>query len=295
MFWIFELVRKNMVIIQMEMTAVFAYTKSLPLTLPALKAMSRHARRDDRISQLRRRPEAQAGAAMHWLFDDAAGLDYAGQLDALLSSRGASLRNGAPVAHHMLVGVSPEWIEETGRLHDARNPRNADLLSAAVGWSQLWSGQCVIAGRLDLDETGGAVADVIVAPIHEERHRSGSTRLVVSVNKSLEEISLRHTGSKGRHYSGLNSSWAEYAALVLDPRLRRGEPAPESGRRHIHPDILRRKMQREEEALSALLDAVKTGSLPLDGGRHRQTLAWQRLASALIKLGDSISKIRPAV
>ena len=232
---------------------------------------------------------------MHWLFDEQAGLNYVGQLDALLSSRGAGLRNGAPVAHHMLVGVSPEWVEETGGLHDTKNPRNAGLLSAAVGWAQLWSGQCVIAGRLDLDETGGAVADVLVAPVREECHRSGSTKLVVSVNKALEDLSVQHIGSKGQHYRALNSSWAEYAALVLDPRLRRGEPAAESGRRHIPPDVLRRKLQREEEALSALLDAVKSGALPLDGGRHRQTLAWRRLAPGLIKLGDSISKIRPVV
>lgn len=274
---------------------MFAYTKSMPLTMPALRAMSRHAKREDKTSKSRRRPGAAIGVAMHWLFSEEAGLDYVDQLEALLASREAGLRNGAPVAHHMLVGVSPEWIEEAGGLHDLKNPRNIDLLSAAVGWAQLWSGQCVLTGRLDLDETGGAVADVLVAPVREERHRSGSSRLVVSVNKSLEELSRKHMGSKGQHFSALNTSWAEYASLVLDPRLRRGDPADESGRRHIPPDILRRKLHREEEALSALLEAVKSGALPLDGGRHRQTLAWRRLAPGLIKLGDSIPKIRPVV
>jgi len=195
----------------------------------------------------------------------------------------------------MLVGVSPEWIEETGGLHDPKNPRNSDLLSAAVGWAQIWSGQCVLAGRLDLDETGGAVADVLVAPVREERHRSGRVRSVISVNKALEDLSLKFMGAKGRHYAALNSSWAEYASLVLDPRLRRGEPAEESGRRHIPPDVLRRKLQREEEALEALLEAVKAGALPLDGGKFRKTLAWQRLAPVLLQLDTGISKLRPAV
>ena len=234
---------------------MYAYTKSLSLSLPALRSMARHARREDKTSKSRRRPGAQPGAAMHWLFSDEHGLDYVAQLDALLTSRGAGLRNGAPVAHHMLVGVSPEWIEETGGLHDARNPRNADLLSAAVGWAQLWSGQCVLAGRLDLDETGGAVADVLVAPVREERHRSGSCRNVVSVNKALEDLSVRYVGSKGQHYAALNTGWAEYASLVLDQRLRRGEPVEESGRRHIPPDILRRKLQAEQAALEALIKA----------------------------------------
>lgn len=274
---------------------MYAYTKSMTLTLPVLRAMSRHARREDKTSQLRRRPGAQPGAAMHWLFDETVGLDYVWQLEALLADRGAVLRNGSPVAHHMLVGVSPEWVEETGGLHDLRNPRNADLLSAAVGWAQLWSGQCVLAGRLDLDETGGAVADVIAAPVREERHRSGSSRLVVSVNKSLEDLSLRHMGSRGQHYAALNTSWSEYASLVLDPRLRRGEPATESGRKHIPPDILRRKLQREEDALAELIEAIKTGSLPLDGGEHRKTLTWQRLAPALLQLDAGLSKLRPTV
>lgn len=231
---------------------MFAYCRTKPIkSVQYLSHQSRHARREDETSKPRIRRDVSPGTALSWSCDDGPKPDYAASFRAFKQSKGASERKGAQIGLHMLVGVSPEWIREAGDLHDPANTRNRQLLDAARAWADSWSDGGCYAARLDLDETGGAVVDLFIAPTAEQKHRSGKAKLTVSVNKALEAVAVKHTGKKGKHYAGLNTDWAEYARQHLDQRLERGRPKDETGVQHVGPDQYRAMMQEAEAARDA--------------------------------------------
>jgi len=235
---------------------MFAYCRTEQIrSVQYLGHQSRHARREDETSKPRVRADATPGTALSWSCDDGPRPDYAASFRALKKAKGAGERKGAKLGLHMLVGVSPEWVKEAGDLHDPENPRNRELLDAARAWADTWSNDGCYAARLDLDETGGAVVDLFIAPTAEQKHKSGKSKLTVSVNKALEAISLKHTGKKSKHYSALNTAWAEYARAHLDPRLERGKPKGETGIEHVGPDQYRTMMQEAEAARKAAKEA----------------------------------------
>lgn len=228
---------------------MFAYCRTKPIkSVQYLGHQSRHARREDETSKPRIREEVSPGTALSWSCDDAPRPDYAASFRAFKKAKGAGERKGAQLGVHMLVGVSPEWVREAGDLHDPKNPRNQQLLDAARAWADTWSNGGTYAARIDLDETGGAVVDLFIAPTSEQKHKSGKSKLTVSVNKALESISIEHTGKKSKHYGALNTSWAEYARANLDTRLQRGRPKGETGIEHIGPDQYRTMMAEAETA-----------------------------------------------
>jgi hypothetical protein len=231
---------------------MFAWCRSKPITsIQYLNHQTRHARREDDSSKPRIRADATPGKALSWSCDDGPKPDYAASFRTFKKSRGAGERKGAQLGLHMLVGVSSEWVREAGGLHDPENPRNRQLLEAARTWADGWSNGGCYAARLDLDETGGAVVDLMIAPTAEQKHKSGKSKLTVSVNKALEAVSLAHTGKKSKHYSALNTSWAEFALANLDPRLQRGRPKAETGAEHVGPDQYRTMMLEAEAARAA--------------------------------------------
>jgi len=231
---------------------MFAWCRSKPIkSVQYLTAQTLHARREDTTSPARVRPDATPGAALSWSIDDGPRPDYGAAFKAMKKAKGAGERKGAQLGLHMLVGVSPDWVREAGDLHDPDNPRNRELLDAARTWADSWSGGGCYAARLDLDETGGAVVDLFIAPLAEQKHKSGKAKLVVSVNKALESLSVEHTGRKGRHYAALNTSWAEHAQASLDARLARGRPREETGAEHVGPDQYRTMMQEAQAARDA--------------------------------------------
>lgn len=231
---------------------MFAWCRSKPIkSVQYLTAQTLHARREDTTSPARVRPDATPGAALSWSVDDGPRPDYGAAFKAMKKVKGAGERKGAQIGLHMLVGVSLDWVREAGDLHDPDNPRNRELLDAARAWADSWSGGGCYAARLDLDETGGAVVDLFIAPLAEQKHKSGKVKLVVSVNKALESLSMEHTGRKGRHYAALNTSWAEHAQASLDPRLARGRPREETGAEHVGPDQYRTMMQEAQAARDA--------------------------------------------
>lgn len=234
---------------------MFAYCRTKPITsVQYLGHQTRHAHRVDATSQPRIRSDAEAGTALSWSCDDGPKPDYVASFKAFKKGKGASERKGAQLGLHMLVGVSPQWVKEAGDLHDPHNPRNRQLLDAARAWADTWSDGGCYAARLDLDETGGAVVDLFIAPTAEQKHKSGKSKRVVSVNKALEAISLARTGKKSKHYSALNTDWAEYAREHLDARLERGRPKGETGAEHVGPDQYRTMMAEAEAARNAALD-----------------------------------------
>ena len=237
---------------------MFAYCRTKPIrSVQYLVHQSRHARRDDETSKPRIRGDASPGTALSWSCDKKPRPDYAAVFRAFKIAKGASERKGAQMGLHMLIGVSPDWVREAGNLHDPKNPRNEQLLEAARAWADTWSNGGCYAARLDLDETGGAVVDLFIAPTADQKHKSGKSKLTVSVNKALEALSIKHTGKKSKHYSALNTSWAEYARSNLDNRLKRGRTKDETGVEHIGPDQYRTMMAEAEAARDAARLAEK--------------------------------------
>ena len=115
----------------------------------------------------------------------------------------------------------------------AKNPRNLQLMKAAAEWVETWAGDnSLINVRLDLDEVGGGVVDLIVAPTRESRGKP-----VISTSKALKELMEKH-GDK-REYSSLQTDWAAYAKEHLDQRIQRGKPVAETEREHVNADIFK--------------------------------------------------------
>ncbi len=223
---------------------MFAFARVAPVrSTNYLTAMSRHARRLDKSCQIR--PDAVAGTALIWRApgglptDDAR--DYHFGLRAHLRMHDGRLRKGAALAMHLLIGVSPAWVEEAGSLHAADNPRNLALFSEAIAWVGSWTGSSSVFGaRLDLDEAGGSVVDVFCAPLVEQRHKSGLVQLRVSIRDSLKSLQIAHGSS--RSYSALQTSWHSWAQSKLDGRLQRGESASITGRKHLVVSAFKKRM-----------------------------------------------------
>ena len=140
----------------------------------------------------------------------------------------------------MQLNVSPDWIREVGDLHDERNERNRLLYRAAQDFVQNIKG--VVAVRMDLDEEGGGVVDIYLAPVFPRTNRlrkdgsRGSEILEISVSK-LNAFWREQSGEK-TGYSGIQTLWAAYCAKNLDPRIQRGDRKSETGRGHLEvPEI----------------------------------------------------------
>lgn len=240
---------------------MFAYCRTYDInSVQYLIAQTRHALREDKTSQPRLRSGAIPGTQIHLRREDPKP-DYVAAFKAFKKKKGAGERKGAKLGLHIMCGVSPEWLAEAGDLHDPENPRQRQLLEAAVAWANSWSNDGCFDARIDLDETGSAVVDLFVAPTSQQKHKSGKSKLVISVNKALEALAIEHEGKKSRQYSALNTSWAEYAYEHLDPRLVRGKPKSETGKEHIPPDRYRDMMERataaEAEAKQAKAEAER--------------------------------------
>jgi hypothetical protein len=215
-----------------------------------LTKQGRHAHRKDTTSEVR--PGAEPGLALLWTPPDLPEgedrKDYRALYRLSQERRGFAERQGAAIGVHLLVGVSPAWIKAAGDLHDPENPHNKRLLDAAVPWVETWAGEgSVIGARLDLDEAGGGVVDVFVVPVAVQGHKSGRTKLTVSVNKALTKLQGKH--GTGYSYEALQTSWHAYAQEHLDETLQRGEPKYKTNREHLSiAEYKRQEDHRKKEA-----------------------------------------------
>jgi hypothetical protein len=226
----------------------------------------RHAHRKDTTSEVR--PGAEAGTALIWtpprMPEGGDPRDYCALYASSKKRLGFAEREGAAIGMHLLVGVSPSWINAKGGLHDPVNPRNQKLLDEAVAWVKSWAGEdSVFGARLDLDEAGGGVVDVFCAPTAEQKHKSGTTRLTISVNKALTKLQTIHEADYS--YEALQTSWHAWAQEHLDLELQRGEPAHKTNRRHLRVGEYKRQQDhlkaeevlcREQEELACRAAAV---------------------------------------
>lgn len=153
-------------------------------------------------------------------------------------------------ACRLLCVISPEWVKAAGDLHDPDNPRNRALFDQAKSWAESWAGKgSVFGARLDLDEAGGAVVDLMISPVRESRGKP-----MISTQKALVELKAA-TGERNE-YSALQTSWADWSRQHLDAQIERGTRRVITDRQHLTPETygLVKDKAREE----VLRDQVRT-------------------------------------
>ena len=269
-----------------DSSAPFAFVRVSKLRSPSeIAAASRHARGDDVASQKRRRGDATLRAYGATMTPDGemttamiqpreaagVGTDYRAAFDTYCKTTGARHRRGSPLAMHMIVGVSPNWID--GDPHDPHNPQVQDLVQAAYTWAKRNLGG-VWAVRYDVDEQGSGVVDVLCSPTVEYapgRHRGKPSRWI-SVATALRKLAARYKRRKS--YSALQDSWSEHAAATLDPRIRRGQPKAITGREHLSPEEYGESRDKHQRELAAHERKVSALKAELDG--QEQELARQK-------------------
>ena len=129
--------------------------------LGSLTNVERHGRRQDESSK-RRADFSKSGNNLAWSSVD----DPLAVVDAFKARKketGAKEYGGACIALHTVCIISPSWIAETGDIHDPKNPRNIQMFQEARAWADATYGEgSCISARMDLDEKGGGVVDLVI-------------------------------------------------------------------------------------------------------------------------------------
>lgn len=251
-------------------------------TIAQMRGATLHAQRADETSRARLREGAEPRAGLDWSKDENP-RDYLAAFKAHKTELGAKERKNAPLAMQALCVVSPEWVQQAGDLHDPDNPRNRALFDQAKAWAESWAGEgAVFATRLDLDEKGGAVVDVLLAPVRDSRGKP-----VISTNKALQE--LKEAMGERNEYSALQTSWADWARAHLDASIERGIRKEITSRQHLSSetyglvkDQARAEAAQERDQAADLYQALQSASGLPEGAIEglRDYLLLQREAQA---------------
>jgi len=186
------------------------------------------------------REDAEPGHALAWSKADN-DRDYLAAFKAHKAEMGAGERKNAPLCMQALCVVSPEWVEKAGDLHDADNPHNQQLFDQAKAWAESWAGDGAVFGaRLDLDEKGGAVVDLMISPVRESRGKP-----VISTQKALTE--LKGIAGERNEYAALQTSWADWCQQHLDRDIVRGTRKEITAREHMSPETYGAVMDKARE------------------------------------------------
>ena len=227
-------------------------------TIAQLRGASLHAQRHDQIGKERVREGAVPGEGLTW--SKAEGdRDYLAAFKAHKKELGAGERKNAPLCLQALCVVSPEWVKEAGDLHDAENPRNRQLFDEAKAWGESWGGKGSVFGvRLDLDEKGGAVVDLMIAPVRDSRGKP-----VISTNKAM--VALKGRTNERNEYAALQTSWADWCRDHLDASIVRGTRREITAREHLSPEtyglVLDKARESVREAPETVLAAIQRADL----------------------------------
>ena len=174
---------------------------------------------------------------------------YVDDLRAYLRGVGARTRGGAAISAHLLLGVSAEWLQETGGIHDGSNTRVKRLFEEAKSFAEMHIGG-VYAMRMDLDERGSGVVDIFATHTHMRRGRPrkdgtrGKDVHEVSIKEALS--SLQRKAGGGKSFAALQTLWAHHAATNLDCRIVRGVEKTITGREHLTVAEYRQSVEAEK-------------------------------------------------
>jgi cell division septum initiation protein DivIVA len=180
-----------------------------------------------------------------------------------------SERKGAAIAQHLLVGVSPGWLEDAGDPRDTANPRVQQLVAEAKAWAESWMGEgAVWAVRYDTDEKGAGVVDILASPIRTQHHKTGKSKPAISVRKANAELAEKH--GLPNAFQAMQTDWAEWSQSRLDPQLQRGRPKSETDREHVPPDIYAAQIAEIEQQREAL--AKEREAFEKEKAEHEKTV-----------------------
>ena len=244
--------------------------------LAFLGAMERHAKRED--SSALRVDKSRTGDALLYSpynEDDKRGIVQA--FKNMKRETGATERGKNAFGAHLLLCVSPDMIARHGDPHDPENPANQALFRCAIDYAEEKFGKgSVIHARLDVDEKGSGVVDVITIPIEEIKTCGGrKTALKCLINKPLERL-IEQTGTPKRHGAGtraLQTSWHEYACERLDRNLKRGRPVEVTGREHVHHTVFAdaaEKILEEKQEIAHQFEVIESEKVELEAIKTRQ-------------------------
>jgi len=226
-------------------------------SIAQLRGATLHAERHDETGKARVREDAEPGHAIAWSKADN-DRDYLTAFKAHKAEMGAGERKNAPLCMQALCVVSPEWVEKAGDLHDANNPHNQQLFDQAKAWAESWAGDGAVFGaRLDLDEKGGAVVDLMISPVRESRGKP-----VISTQKALTE--LKGIAGERNEYAALQTSWADWCQQHLDRDIVRGTRKEITAREHMSPETYGAVMDKARESLSEAPQTLREGILAAD-------------------------------
>ena len=230
-------------------------------TIAQLRGASLHAQRHDETGKARVREGAEPGFGLAWSKAEN-DRDYLAAFKAHKTEQGAGERKNAPIALQALCVVSPEWVEKAGDLHDPDNSHNRQLFDQAKAWAESWAGKgSVFATRLDLDEKGGAVVDVLLSPVRQSRGKP-----VISTNKALRE--LKEATGERNEYAALQTSWADWCRETLDSEIVRGTRKELTQRQHLSPETYGAVMDKARQA-------VRQPTESLRGALQAAELSWE--------------------
>ena len=266
--------------------------------LAFLGAMERHAKRAD--SSALRVDKSRTGDALLYSpynEDDKRGIVQA--FKNMKRETGASERGKNAFGAHLLLCVSPDLIANHGDVHDPENPANQALFQCAIDYAEDKFGKgSVIHARLDVDEKGGGVVDVITIPVEEIKTCGGrKTALKCLINKPLERL-IEQTGTPKRHGAGtraLQTSWHEYACERLDRNLKRGRPVEETGREHVHHTVFAdaaEKILEEKQEIKHQFEIIESEKLELQNTKDRQKHDADVIIGEKKKLRSNQSKLK---
>lgn len=226
-----------------------------------LQAMGRHALRLDQASLKRVRPEAKAGYGLHWcsrIDDPGFAKTFEGMRDVSAAFRAHIARhsigtnaNGG-LGLHILLNVPDDFIAAGGDIHDAKNPRNHQLLRTAINWGEATFGRnSVYMARLDLDEESAGVVDLFLAPARpDKRTRNGALRIMSST--LMTELRLRYNARMS--YVALQTCWAEWCQEYLDPTINRGRSKVETRAEYLNVEEYKQARQLAQRQIDLALD-----------------------------------------
>lgn len=142
-----------------------------------LVAAEKHARREDescrnRLSEGRFMFKERTKDNLVWSPSGGDPMAIYAEFKERKKASSASERKGSALGLHLLAIVSPELIKESGDLHDPDNPANKKIFEQARKWAESEFGEgSLIHARMDLDEKGGGVVDLVVVPVHQQTIR----------------------------------------------------------------------------------------------------------------------------
>lgn len=230
----------------------------------SIAAAETHAKREDLVSKKRRirdsAPLAWSKAEDHPSFLGSGPLDYVSAFAAHKQLTKTQERKNAALALEFKAVVSPDWLAEVGDPRDTNNPRVQQLVAEAKEWAESWGGKdAVWAVRYDTDEKGAGVVDLFMSPIRAQRHKNGTSKMVISCRKAKEELlAIERALDAGVRTSGaaMQSSWARWCQQRLDARIQRGQSKEITGREHVHADVYASEAEKAKMAAGAELERI---------------------------------------